>query len=236
VTSGGGYDGTKDLDWWYKVDSSTITKERTPIARLKGKIAGGVMTVGPGSFTMPLPLGGTKAKVKFSNGKITARLRSPSKPLKSSGPPKGHLPAENLDPTLTSFASAGGVTAGDAGRMCGRIGALSFSKVPVPPEMITGPGACAQKYTAANSMLDVMVGGCTVLVLVPAIKPTQPDTEDPDVKPAGAGPPYTLKTGAGKKITSCLDKAKKPVGLNACLGDAAYSAYMWYRSGRVIIK
>jgi cysteine-rich repeat protein len=233
---GAGYDGTKDLDWWYKADPTTISKTRAPLAQLKGKLAGGVMTVGPGSFTMPLVLAGVKASVKFSHGRISAPVGPPTKPLISSGGAPGHLAGEHLDPTLRSFASAGGTTAGNAGRMCGRIGALSFSKVPVPQEMISGPGACAQGYTAANSMLDVMVGGCTVLLVVPAIKATQPDTEDPTATPAGAGPPYKLTAGAGKKVSGCLDKAAKPVGLNACLADAAYSAYMWYRSGRVIIK
>ena len=69
------------------------------------------------------------------------------------------------------------------------------------------------------------------------MKATQPDTEDPSVSAAGAGPPYTLSTNSSTHIvTGCKDKSGATVTLASCLADAAYSMYFKLATGRVIIK
>ena len=85
-------------------------------------------------------------------------------------------------------------------------------------------------------MLDVLVGGCSVIFLGTAIAPTQPDTHDPSVPPVNQGPKYTLTANSSRVVYQCRDKNNNLVNLQACLKDAAYSAFMRFASGRVIIK
>ncbi len=229
---GTGYDGTSDLDWWYKADAATMDAKRNPKDTAPGKIAAGVLTAGPGSLTLPLSFGGSPAQVRMVAASSSAVVGPTSKPLAWTGSPRGHLAAEHLSPTLKSFASAGTTGASASGTLCGRLTAASLAKVPVPAALIS---FCAQKYTASNSLLDVLVGGCTIATL-PAIKAIQPDSQDPGAKPAGAGPPYTLVMGTGKKVTGCQDKDKKPAALAACLAAATYTAHFKFAAGRVVVK
>lgn len=153
-------------------------------------------------------------------------------PLVSAGSTPGHLPTEHLDPLLSSFQSSAN------GTLCGNVSADSLAHVPVPTALLSGGSiACVEGYTAANSYLDVLVGGCRVLGgLVTVITKTQPDQEDPAAAPAGAGPPYTLVAGAAHVVTSCHDVSAAVVPLAACLKDAAYSSYFTFGAGRVIPK
>ncbi len=143
------------------------------------------------------------------------------------------MASEHLNPTLVSFAAAGAKTATGSGRLCGNISAASLAAVPVP-SMVT---SLCGGYTTNNSMLDVMVGGCVVFGFVTAIAKTQPDTHDPTVANVGAGPNYTLSANASTKVVNqCRDKNNTVVNLSNCQSDAAYSAFMRFASGRVIVK
>jgi hypothetical protein len=115
------------------------------------------------------------------------------------------------------------------------VSAASLAQVPAP-DALTGGGllSCSQNYATTNSLLDVLIGGCNIL-FIQQISPTQPDTEDPTAPAAGAGPSYTL-TSTGNTVDGCQDTNGNPVNLQACLEDAAYSAYFKFATGRVILK
>jgi hypothetical protein len=103
--------------------------------------------------------------------------------------------------------------------------------VPAPPALIQGGAtACMEGYTAANSLLDVIVGGCKILVIIfpiTAITPTQPDTPGADR--------YALALGSDKKVASCTQNGAA-VDLATCLDAASYSSYFQFTSDRVIVK
>jgi hypothetical protein len=88
-------------------------------------------------------------------------------------------------------------------------------------------GLCNEGYTMANgnSLLDVVVGGCTVII-VPAIRPTQPDG------PAGTTVHLTMSSGKGAKVTGCTGGGGYP----ACLDVATYSSAFQFTTDRVIAK
>jgi hypothetical protein len=230
--TGAGYDGLDDLDWWYNPNNAHINGARVPLTQLAATISNKVLVAGPASMSFPLYFGPTPSTLKLSNARISADIGATSKPLSSTGQPPGHLAAANLDPAIVSFAAAGET----AGKLCGRIPASSLQAMPVPSQLTSGGFACSEGYTTANSLLDVFVGGCTVII-IKAIKATQPDTEDPDAPAAGAGPGYTLVPNAQTKIVDgCKDKGGATAPLAACLADASYSAYFAISSGRVIAK
>ena len=186
-------------------------------------------------MTLVLPLGGGPAALKFTSTMFTAAIGATSTPLSSAGSPPGHLASEHLDPALTSYASMGQPTAAGAGKLCGNVAAASLALVPIPMALVGGFG-CSQGYTLANSILDVLVGGCNILA-VQQIKPTQPDQVDPAAMPAGAGAPYTLSASPATKVVStCRDKNNAVVPLQACLSAAAYSAFFKFTTDRVIVK
>lgn len=145
------------------------------------------------------------------------QAKPPVSPLTSTGGTPGHLASEHLAPALVSFASTGERNDNGAGKLCGNVTAASLDQVPVPLDLQMGGAlACNQGYTASNSLLDVLVGGCTV---------PQP----------GAGGPYTLQW-TGTNVTGCRDKNNMNVNLTDCLNAAAYSAFFKLAMGRVIVK
>jgi cysteine-rich repeat protein len=238
VPAGTMYNGTADLDWWYKIDPLSIDANRDPLEKLPGFISAKTLTAGPGQLSIGINLAGAPATLKMSNARLTASVGAVSTPLTSAGNPPGHLASENLDPALQSFASNGQPTEMDAGRLCGNVGAASLDQVPVPADLIVGGMlACDQKYTAQNSLLDVIVGGCTVFGFVSVIVPSQPDQADPNAPVAGAGGPYKLAANAmTKAVSSCRDANNQTVDFNTCLNAAAYSSFFKFATGRVIAK
>jgi cysteine-rich repeat protein len=232
AVEGNGYDGTDDLDWWYTVDPSTIDAQRNPLAVISGSLTSGELSAGPGNLTIGLDFAGAMAYLDLSNAKLWLDIGASSAPLTSSSGTPGHLAGENLDPALVSFASAG--TGTYSGKLCGAISAYSLDQVPIPSALVS---YCSPSYTASDSMLDVLIGGCSVFFYGQMIKPTQPDSEDPTVPPAGSGPPYTLYGySGGHKADGCTCSNGRTVSKTACFQDAAYSSYMRISSGRVIIK
>ncbi|WP_240807690.1 DUF4215 domain-containing protein [Polyangium spumosum] len=232
------YDGTADLDWWYTVNPLSIDANRDPLDKLTGFISASTLTAGPGKLSIGINFAGIPAALAMSNARLTASIGSASTPLASAGTPPGHLASENLDPALQSFASMGQPDDLGAGKLCGNVSATSLDQVPVPPDLAAGGMiACDQDYTTQNSLLDVMVGGCTVFGFVNVITASQPDESDPDAPVAGAGAPYTLTTNAmTKAVTGCRDAGNQTVDLNTCLNAAAYSAFFKFATGRVIAK
>ena len=182
-----GYSGAKDLDWWYSIAASTVEANRNPTATMAGSITSGSLTAGPGNMSISLTLGGTTPSlVNLSNVMLAANIGGASTPTASKSGTPGHLASENLDPALKSFATTSG------GTLCGNISAASLANVPVPSQLAQGGAdACSAGYTSANSMLDVLVGGCSYFFFT-IIGATQPDQVDATATAAGAGGPYAL--------------------------------------------
>ncbi len=221
------YSGTSDLDWWYKPNAGELDGNGVPKNQVSGSITSSVLQAGPGPVTMvPNPISQT-GQLAMSGVDFMANIGSSSHPLISSnGYPPGHLPSENIDTALVSFASMGG------GGIKGNVSAASLANTPVPSILFSTD----QGYTASNSMLDVFVGGATTLSgLVRIISAVQPDQSDPGMPVAGAGPPYTFFADpTTKAVDVCVDKNNDTVDLTTALNSAAYSVYFTFTTDRVI--
>ncbi len=222
------YAGASDLDWWYSQHANEIDANAVPTAQLTGSIVANALAVGPGQMNLDTGLMGSLA---LSDARISATVGGISTPLTSSnGFPPGHLPLELVDPALQSFESM------SSGKLAGNIRAASLAAAPIP-SVFWGPSglSCAQSYTASNTWLDLLVGGCNIIVLT-QVAATQPDQSDAAAPVAGAGAPYTLtRTGTGNVVTGCRDKNGASVVLGTCLNAAAYSVYFQFTSDRVIV-
>ncbi|MDC3961666.1 DUF4215 domain-containing protein [Polyangium jinanense] len=238
IPMGAMYNGTADLDWWYTIDPTSINANREPLDKLTGFISASTLTAGPGNLTIGINFAGAPAALKMSSARLTMSVGAVSTPLASTGNTPGHLASENLDPALQTFASTGQPDDSGAGKLCGNVSATSLDQVPVPADLAAGGSiACGQGYTTQNSLLDVIVGGCTVFNIVTVITPSQPDQTDPNAPVAGAGGPYTLTTNAmTKQVNGCRDKDNQTVDFNTCLNAAAYSSFFKFATGRVIAK
>jgi cysteine-rich repeat protein len=217
------------LDSWYTVRKSSLDADGAPQASLAGSVTAGKLAAGPGNLAFALSLGSSLASMRLSETKVRATVGASSVPTASTGASPGLPAATNLDPALSSFATMSN------GQLCGNVSAASLAGIAVPPELAGGSVSCAQGYTTSNSMLDVIVGGCRV-VIVTALAATQPDKADPSAPVVGAGAPYTFQVGAAKKVTGCKDKSGASVALDACLKAAAYSAGFQFTTKRVVLR
>jgi len=235
--AGAGYDGTKDLDWWHTIGAASVDANRNPLEKLAGYISQNTLHAGPGRVSLGISFAGTPATLRMSQAKMTVSIGAVDTPLKSMGTTPGHLASENLDPALMTYASNGTPDNIGAGDLCGNVGAMSLDQVPIPAALTMGMLSCDQKYTVNNSLLDVFVGGCTVLGFLGVITPSQPDQVDPDAPVAGAGGPYTFTTNnMTKEVTGCKDKNNMTVDLATCRNAASYSSFFKFATGRVIPK
>jgi hypothetical protein len=224
------YDGSASPDWWYTPDATSIDAMKNPLASLGGSITAKALTAGPGNLTVVLTLAGAASPLNLSNVRLKATVGGTSKPATSTGSTPGHLASEHVDPTLVTFATTSN------GELCGNVSAASLKAMPAPTSLTDGTINCNQGYKTGSTMLDVLVGGCTVIIL-PAIKSTQPDQVDPTAPAAGAGGPYTLSTtGSPPVVTGCKAKGGATVPLDACLKAAAYSSFFHFTTNRVIVK
>ncbi len=232
------YDGTNALDWWYVAEPESLDLSHAPKETLAAAFDGGVMTAGPGRLSMRVSLGAAPATLRLSNVKLSLQTGAVATVTQSvDGGPPGHTRSEQLDPALTSFASAGGTSSGPSGDLCGDISAASLALAGVPPVVQAGsPTACAEAYSASNSQLDVLAGGCKVLGLS-ALNPVQPDQVDPAEAVLGAGPPYKLSaSGANRVVDRCADKNGGAVDFTSCLRAAAFSSQFKVSTQRVILR
>lgn len=214
--AGAGYDGTMDLDWWYTTSTGVIDASRVPTTQTTATISTKTLNAGPSDISITISLGGTPATLNMLSAKLQSNIGATSAPATSSGTTPGHLPSEHLDPSLQSFATMTG------GKLCGNVTAASLAAVPIPSALL---GYCSN-YTAANSLLDVVVNGCSFIVQL--IRPTQPD------KTRGGVPLFTLES-MGSTVVGCK-QGTLTVPLATCLNDAAYSASFKFTTDRVIAK
>jgi cysteine-rich repeat protein len=223
------YDGTNDLDWWYLIDPSGLDAFRRPVEVLPASITDRLLGAGPGRLQTPVFADGTPLRLAAARLSIT--VGASSAPLISStGDPPGHLPSENLDPALVSYAACGTPTDAGAGRLCGNATARSLAAIPISDTLVT---TCGEGYSATNTMLDVIVSGCTYLT-IRLIRPTQPDAIDPEAPQPGAGGPYRLIADSLRRVTACTDRDGALVDLEMCLDAAAYTTFFKLAMDRVI--
>jgi cysteine-rich repeat protein len=222
--AGTGYNGASDVDWWYTTAATVVDALRNPTTTLPATIAAKILNAGPADITITVSLGGSPAKLDMLAAKLQASLGNATKPKTSTGSTPGHLAAEHLDAALTSFETAAN------GKLCGNVTAESLKNVPVPTAL-QGCGFlnCSRCYNASNSLLDVIVGGCSVLGIT-QIKPTQPD------KARVAGDTYTFTTDATTKIVTGCKKNNVTTPVETCRNDAAYSSFLKFTTDRVIAK
>ena len=227
------YDGNNDLDWWYGVDAYDIDASRVPRSKLVGFFTARKLSTSPGEGRLVFDITGAPRPWQMSSLHISAYSGASTTPLTSTGAVSpGHVAAERLVPTLTSYASSG---ASISGEMCGNVRASSLAGVPIAATLLTGTGACTEGYTAASSLLDVIVGGCHALGgFITEVVSRQPDASDGSAPVAGAGPPYVLLE-ANHVVTSCKDKNGAVASLTTCLNSAAYSSFFKFSTDRTII-
>jgi hypothetical protein len=217
--AGTGYNGTNDLDWWYTTSASVINASRVPTTQAMASISSKTLNAGPNDISITISLGGTPATLNMLAAKLRGNIGAVSTPLASTGGTPGHLATEHLNPSLQSYATM------SAGQLCGNVTAGSLAAVPIPSALLSN---CSQ-YTTANSLLDVIVGGCTVVVFQ-VIAPTQPDKTR-----SGTGF-FTFQTNGAHQVISCQNQMSQPVALATCLSDAAYSSSFKFTTDRVIAK
>jgi len=208
------------LDAVFTASESSLNPDLTPLVSMTASVANGQVSA-TGNVAFSMSLGAAPVDISLSGAKTKATVGAASAP--------GGIPASmKLDPALKTFATL------TNGQMCGNISAASLAAVPVPAELTSGSTSCSQGYTTANSMLDVIVGGCRVFI-VSALAATQPDKADPTAPVAGAGAPYKL-TQSGNKVTGCKDKNNASVSLDTCLKSAAFSAGFKFTSQRANVR
>ena len=191
--------GAAPEDWDFLADPAVISMG-LPTGKLgNGKIVDGAITAGPSTVVLTLNLGGSPASLQMNNASISGTVAGTK-----SAP--GDLPADlKLESGLEAFDTISAATDGTQG-LCGDITVTSLAQIPIPQALTTGEGDCTQGYTYCgagaavgancNSLLDVLVGGCTVVGgLVTAVNKTQPDV------PGNGTAIQTLTVGAKKKVT-----------------------------------
>jgi cysteine-rich repeat protein len=215
--TGGTYDGTNDVDWWYTTDPMSIDGSRNPTATMmNAKFVAGTLSADPATLTLNVILAGSPAKLTMYNSRITAKSGASDAPIMSGGATPGHLASEHLDPALKSFKTA------SAGTMCGNISAASLASVPMPMAL-QGGIACFSNFTANDHLLDAIATGCSG-ILGQLIKGTQPDGSTD-------GNHYTLLF-TNNRVTGCTGGAAYPT----CLDKATYSSSFLFTADRVIAR
>jgi cysteine-rich repeat protein len=214
------------IDDWFTASVGELDAARLPTSTLSGTLSARLLSLGPGTITPAISLFGAPAAMRLSTARVSATLNGPiTAPAVSTGGPPGHLPTESLDPSLMCVSS------GSSGSLCGNLSATSLAKIPLP----TSVTSQCTVYTSLNSLLDLIVGGCSVFT-IQVVKPTQPDQVDPSAPVAGAGGPYTLSANANQVVDACRDKNNAVVPISTCLDSAAYSSSFSFTTVRSIVK
>jgi cysteine-rich repeat protein len=217
--AGTGYSGTSDLDWWYTTASTVIDAMRVPKTQTPATIVNKTLNAGPSDIAITISLGGQPATLNMLASRLRGNIGAASLPKTSTGTTPGHLASEHLNPTLQSYATM------TAGLLCGNVTAASLAMVPAPSALLSN----CSNYNATNSLLDVVVGGCT-LIIIPVVNAKQPDK-------GRFSTLYDLTVDSTRHVNGCRIKGTTTAApFPACLNDAAYSSYFKFTTDRVIAK
>jgi cysteine-rich repeat protein len=221
--AGSGYNGNSDLDWWYTIESTDLTNDRTPIQTVPASIAAKQLDAGPADMTFNVNFVGVDVTMDMFSTTLRALIGAATNPLISTnGTTPGHLPAENLDPALVSFATMGAPTQAD---LCGATTARSLEETNMPTTVVS---YCPQ-YTISHSLLDLYISGCTYAFIFPIVKATQPDTS------RNGTDTYRFQADSNRNVISCT-KNNQPANMDECLDNAGYTSYYKFTTDRVIGK
>jgi cysteine-rich repeat protein len=208
------------LDSWHLGEASQLDGGDLPVRRLPGSIVSGDLSAGPGVIELPT-LGG---QLRVLESRIMARVDPPLS-----------LPAPPPDLLAAGFLTFEGLDGSSSARgLCGNVTVESLSLVPATEDLTAGgqspcSASCPQSrgYTycgdgmpvgpGCNSLLDVLVSGCSTFVgiCIPLVSPTQPDVG------VGGSPPHALVADpVSGKVTVVVP-------------DDAYSSFFQFSSQRV---
>jgi hypothetical protein len=206
-------------DWNFLADGSVVNMGVPTGLLTNGKIAGGTITAGPSTVQLTLNLAGVPAVLQMNNATMSGTV-----PKTTTTP--GDLPANmKVEAGLEVFDTITASNDGTQG-LCGDVTVSSLAQIPVPSVLTSGIGNCSQGYTYCgagmavgancNSLLDVIVGGCSVAGgFIVAVQATQPDVP-----------------GNGKTVQKLNVGGKKKVTVPANDTDA-YSAYLTFAMERM---
>jgi len=187
------------LDAWYLAAPGFLDPDDLPAVSLSGAVAARELSAGPG-----------RVEIRFLEGLITARDARITAVVGS----LTSLPGPPPDQLAPGFAAFESLAADDGNHgMCGNLTVASLAQIPLPAEFTAGGGAeCSgscpgsRSYTwcgagnpvgpGCNSLLDLVVGGCSVFppACVGIVTPTQPDVGTDGQPPAVlVGDPTTGK-------------------------------------------
>jgi len=205
-------------DWWFLADPTAVSNGIPTGILGGGELANGALSAGPSTVNVDLTLGGSAATLTMRDAKIVADI--PTTPAPDAPPP----PPAAVAAGLVTFQTL--VATGTNQGLCGDITVQSLAQIPVPSALTTGTTKCSEGYTycganmpvgaSCNSLLDVLVGGCSIGGIIAAVNATQPD-----VPPSGSTTVQALTAGTGHKVT-----------VPAAAETEAYSAYLQFAANR----
>jgi hypothetical protein len=205
----GGAPMNNPIDYSFLADPSVV-KMGLPTGLLtNGALKTRALSAGPSTVTLALNLAGSVADLTMLNTSVEGTIgNATDQPT--------NLPANmKIENPLAVFET---LTANGANQgLCGDITVKSLASIAAPASLIKGgTTACTENYTAANSLLDILIGGCHVFGgLAEAVVPTPPDVPTPP-----ATNPVALTPDNNKHVTV-------PGGDND-----AYSAYLQFTANR----
>jgi cysteine-rich repeat protein len=207
-------------DWRFFIDHSGLDAMGRPTALMPGAIAMRNLTSGPATITIPLALGGSVANLTlFNTHAIGTFAAATSHPPYPATPP--------LRAGLTTFTTIAGNGAGQG--LCGDISVGSLALIPIPQLLTMGAATdCTQNYTycgtgmpvspTCNSLLDVLVGGCTSPI---GFVGTLVAATQPDVGTAGGTVVNLTVSATGHHVTNVAAQANE-----------AYSGFFTFTANR----
>ncbi len=204
----GTWPGNNPTDWWFLAGPGVVNMGLPTGKLTNGKLVNHALTAGPNTVSLTITLSGTPANLTLNNAKIAGTVGN------ATDTPAGLPASTKLESGLMVLET---ITAnGNNQGLCGDITVASLKAIAVPAALLQGGAdACTQNYTAANSLLDVLVVGCNVTSPLPltAVNPTQPDV-------AGGAKVTKLTAGTGNVVAL-------PAGDND-----AYSAFLQFATTR----
>jgi cysteine-rich repeat protein len=184
----GAWPGNNPTDWWFLADPSVVNMGQPTGKLTNGKLVNHALTAGPNTVSLTISLSGTPADLTLNNASIAGTVGNATN---TPAPPPAKIEAGLM---VLETITANGTNQG----LCGDITVGSLKAIAVPAALIQGgSNACTENYTAANSLLDVLVVGCKVTspLSLTAVNATQPDVP-------GSGTTVThLTAGAGNIVT-----------------------------------
>ena len=155
------------IDWWFLADPATVSAGLPTWSFTNATLAARNLRAGSSNITLMLGLGGSPEQLAMIGAHIAATLNGNPPPDAPAPPPAA------LAPGLTVFQTMTGNGAGQG--LCGNVTVASLAASPVPSVFAQGgsmgcsgsriytpcTGTQTPNDSSCNSLLDVLVGGCS---------------------------------------------------------------------------